>query len=339
MGAALILGWFLITALQSESDNRHASGKEKVWILCGFCLASLFALPVSAFVLGKSVQVYHFSEHIEKVIYLTILVFFLSTFSLRSLLFPDRGPRIAGKRVRTIQVLAVILLSLVATVSTALQYSQVSGHMRPDFEEYQSLTNYRSDFLEVSNELSIHRSQGAQVIGTLDAQLFSWWVSFQNGQSFIPDPALTRLPDSVVEYRLAAFCRMLELGSDEFRALINQPYVTNFWLSHDKYQASQAHTFAPLSDYDPAVQTRIGQTDINSSWDLAIPNSEQARLLLLYESVDLQKVYAKLRLDLIVLTKDAGSRNFVPSSGLFELSFENGTFRIWTKTSGQQGLE
>ena len=132
---------------------------------------------------------------------------------------------------------------------------------------------------------------------------------------------------------------MLELGSDEFRALINQPYVTNFWLSHDKYQASQAHTFAPLSDYDPAVQTRIGQTDINSSWDLAIPNSEQARLLLLYESVDLQKVYAKLRLDLIVLTKDAGSRNFVPSSGLFELSFENGTFRIWTKTSGQQGLE
>ena len=338
-GAALILGWFLITALQSEFDSRQSSGKQKVWILCGFCLASLFALPVSAFVLGKSVQVYHFSEHIEKVIYLTILVFFLSTRSRRSLLFPDRGPRIAGKRVRTIQVLAVILLSLVATVSTALQYSQVSGHMRPDFEEYQSLTNYRSDFLEVSNELSIHRSQGAQVIGTLDAQLFSWWVSFQNGQSFIPDPALTRLPDSVVEYRLAAFCRMLELGSDEFRALINQPYVTNFWLSHDKYQASQAHTFAPLSDYDPAVQTRIGQTDINSSWDLAIPNSEQARLLLLYESVDLQKVYAKLRLDLIVLTKDAGSRNFVPSSGLFELSFENGTFRIWTKTSGQQGLE
>ena len=330
-GAALILGWFLIVALRSESNDQNATKKEDIWLLCGFCLASLLALPVSTFVLGKSVQVYHFSEHLEKVVYLSILVFLLSTLRLRSLLFSGRSEKGAGKEVRTFGVWMVILLSLVATVSSALQYSQVSGHMRPDFEEYHSLTNYRADFLEVANELSVHRSQGAKVVGTLDAQLFSWWLSFQNGYSFILDPALTPLPDSVIEYRLAAFCHILGLESEEFIALVNRPYVINFWLSHDKYQASQAHTFSPLSDYDPAVREEIRRTDINSSWNLAIPNEEQKRLLRLYESVDLQKVYAKLKLDLIVLTKDASSRDFVPPPELFELSFENGTFRLWRR--------
>lgn len=330
-GAALILGWFLLAALQGGSKDRHPYRKEGIWLLCSFCLASLLVFPVSAFVLGKSVQVYHFSEHIEKVVYLTILVFFLSTLSLKSLLFSGRNPKRAEERLGTIKVLAVILLSTVATVSSALEYSEVSGHMRPDFEEYQSLTNYRSDFLEITNELSIHRRQGAQVIGTLDAQLFSWWISFQNGHSFILDPSLTPLPDRVVENRLAAFCRILGLGSEEFKALINRPYVTNFWLGHDKYQASQAHTFAPLSDYDPEVRERIERADINSSWNLAIPNSEQERLLLLYESVDLKQVYAELALDLIVLAKDAGSRDFLPAPELFKLSFENETFRLWTR--------
>ena len=306
-GAAFILGWFLIASLQGKSDNRQTHRRKNTWLLCGFCLASLFALPASALVLGKSVQPYHFSQHIEKVVYLTVLVLFLSTLDLRSLLFSNPLRKVGAARVGTIKVLVVILLSLVATVASALRHSQVSDHMRPDFEEYQSLTNYRSDFLEVTNRLSIHKSQGATVVGTLDAQLFSWWISFQNGHSFIFDPGLTRLPDSVIEHRLAAFCRILGMAAEEFRALINRPYVTNFWLSHDKYQASQAHTFAPLSDYDPAVGEGIERTDINSSWNLAIPNGEQERLLLLFESLDLQKVYAELKLDLIVLTKDASS--------------------------------
>src|SRR5262249_51541301 len=115
------------------------------------------------------------------------------------------------------------------------------------------------------------------------------------------------------------------------RAFIQRTYVNHFWLGHAKYQASRAFTFAPLSDYDEAVQLRIRATSVLDNFKVAVPNSEQRRLVADFETL---KPELK-RLDLVVLSNDESLARFAPPEDQFRLSYRNSTFRVWKQASGE----
>jgi hypothetical protein len=228
-----------------------------------------------------------------------------------------------------IPIYAIILVGVVASFGHAVRLSQKDTHMRSELEEYGSLTQYRTDFQGVTHELRQYSQLGDRVIGTFDHQLYSWWITFEQGFSFIPDPLFFTGADRDIEQRLAFLCRMLGMSPAQFHTFMMRPYVNHFWLAHNKYKVSKLHTFAPLSDYVlEDVQAAIEQAGTLGG-RFAIPLSEQERLQQDYAALD--HVPGNLKLDVLVLTNDVFLRRFHPPEGLFELIYENTTFRVWRR--------
>jgi hypothetical protein len=299
-------------------------------------LTALLALPATSFLLGSTVQAYHFQETFSRITSLLVLMIGVNAIDLLPIaleraLRPLHGREAVAAAVhgivqRTVVVTAVVI-SLLMTTRFARAMPAYERHMRPEFPEWRALPTYRRDFVQLARELESERYKDDVVLGTFDHQLWSWWVTFRPGSTFFSDAMITTLRGSEIERRLMLFCKVLGLNARQFEELINHRVVNIFWLAHDKYQASQAHTFAPLSEYAPEERAAIDETSILSSWAVAIPDSERQRL-----SDKFQRVQpAGERLDLIVLTKDAIAGDFHPAGDGFALTYENDTFRVWQK--------
>jgi hypothetical protein len=122
------------------------------------------------------------------------------------------------------------------------------------------------------------------------------------------------------------------MDRDQFATFVRRPYVMIFWMSCAKYQGTQAYSFAPIADYTPEDQKKIQTTPGFLNFTVALPLSQEKRLVELFESPATGKID---RLDLVVLTKDESMTGFAPPESEFELSFENRLFRVWTRRSGQ----
>ena len=208
-----------------------------------------------------------------------------------------------------------------------------SQHMRAaTFDDWAGLPDYRRHFAALVRELEKPAYADSRVIGTFDLQVYSWWATFHSGYSFLPEAFLTTASDQEIEDRLLRFCRLLGLDDAAFLKLINRRYVTVFWLGCDKYQASVAHSFSTLDDYSPAERAKIGATSFASSWNMAIPISEQNRLVHSYQMTSVDQI-ALPRLDVIVLLK--ALEPFTPPADLFEPRYENAVFKVWSRKATQ----
>jgi hypothetical protein len=118
------------------------------------------------------------------------------------------------------------------------------------------------------------------------------------------------------------------MSSQDFSTFARRDYVMIFWMSCAKYQGTRAYSFAPLEDYSEPDRRLITTTPGYLNFTVALPMSQQARLLNLFDTVDLRDLS---RLDLIVLTKDESVAQFAPPDGAFELTFENRLFRLWKR--------
>ena len=76
------------------------------------------------------------------------------------------------------------------------------------FDDWATIPDYRRDFGALAKELGTPRYSSAVVIGTLDIQVYSWWMTFHRGYSFLPEAFSTTLPDSEIEERLIQFGRI-----------------------------------------------------------------------------------------------------------------------------------
>jgi hypothetical protein len=301
-------------------DSKQQRGIE---LLCGLGIVACFALPISFVVLGKGVQLYHFLDRLTRVLALALLVF--------SLQFASGVQRPAvTPEIKRLLSLGLIGLSIALPLREATQLTRVSQHMRSDFPEYQALPNYRQNFTALVQELSKPEYQTVQVLGTLDIQVYAWWVAFRQGFSFLPEAPLTTVGDAEIEERLGIFCRLIGMNTGDFQALLQRNFTHIFWLGHDKHQASGAHRFAPLSDYDPPVQAMIRRTGILNSLNIALPNSERDRLTQQFQALGTKPLRAR-RLDLIILGTDASVRDFAPPPALFEPLYQNAAFRVWRR--------
>lgn len=336
VGASFACGLFFIIAfLQGHSGKKgHTLHQPQILLLPFSCFAACIALPILGIVLGKGVQIYHLHERFYSIFSLALFVSFLYMLFYLSDIFGKDHEKDTQKLFQKfgwfyhVLALGMILLSVLATFQMASFYSQKNSHMRIDLAEYASLTNYRSDFVEIVNELLSPTYKDSSVIGTFDQQLFNWWVGLNKKFSFLPSTAFSMVSDDEIETRLLAFCKLLGMNIEDFRTFINRQYVNGNWLALNKYQASKAYTFSPLSDYDPDIQKKIEMTSILDSWYLAIPNGEQNRLIQKFKTMP-DNAWKNWRLDLIILTNDESLRNFSPPSDNFELIYENETFRMW----------
>ena len=334
LAALGICGGGLVCLIRQKYNTRESRGFEaRIGILISFCMTSCLALPLLTGLFSKGIQLYHFLDRFRRMLSFTSLVFFLYSLRLLPLYFPQqlfRKPRLFQKYWKTSSVImAVGVLSVLATLSHAYQLAQRETHMRTDFKEYATLIGYRNDFLEVVKVLLQCNPADTAVLGTLDHQLSSWWTGFKNGYSFFSDPCNSPLPDKDLELRLIAFAKLLNMNSRDFITFINREYVNYFGYGCFKYKVSPLYTFAPHSEYDADIlQRKLSQIGILSG-EVLLPISEQQRLLSLYERTT--DSVQEFRLDLLVLTNDESLRSFVPPTETFELIFQNPSFRIWKK--------
>ncbi|MBD2325761.1 hypothetical protein [Alkalinema sp. FACHB-956] len=333
----LLWGWFLGLAGDRSAQSRRGLG-----LIAILSVAACFALPISTVILGQTVQIYQFFDRFLRVMGFGLVIY--GSYGLRQL-FQRVQPEGLPQRWRAIGLATGLALALLFPFREAQALVSNGQHVRADFPEWQALPDYRHNFNALVAELAKPEYHSAKVLGTLDVQVYAWWVTFQNGASYLPEAPLTTVSDREIEARLLSFCKLLNLSPQAFVGLINRSYTNLFWLGHGKYQASRAYTYAPLSDYFPAVQQQIGRTGLLNSLSVALPISEQRRLLETYwqtpgptgsnsklESSKLEN--SKLdspRLDIIVLTQDASLQGASPIDPDFELTYENPAFRLWRR--------
>jgi hypothetical protein len=121
--------------------------------------------------------------------------------------------------------------------------------------------------------------------------------------------------------------KALLLTADQFAELVSTDAVLLYWLGLEKYQASRAFTFAPISSYTPQQQARITETSVFDNWHLILPPRELDRLRRAYDVHEGAATSRKL--DCIVLTRMES--HITPDTALFVLSYANPTFRVYTR--------
>jgi hypothetical protein len=302
--------------------------------LAGLCTASYLSLPLTCVLFGKTLQVYHFAISFHVFVFLALLVFCLAglTAIIDAAARLDAKPLFRTAAVNLVRV--VVAVVLVFSIRWSLERAELlagrTGHVRSDFPEWQALgPTYRSDFAALVRELSKPDYAGREVVGTFDHQVYAWWATFRPGCCFLPDAALSVLPDEGIENRLIALCRTVGMSGPQFREFVLRRYASIFWLGHAKYQASQAYTFAPLSDYTPDQQRKISKTDVRGSWGSLVPRSEADRLLYKFDSTAGGALPG--RLDLIVLTKDESLSGLSPAEADFAPAYANDSFSLWRR--------
>lgn len=331
----LLYALFLIklTQLFAPPDIR----KKRILGIClfwGLSAIACFAMPISLIVIGKGVQLYHFFDRFLRIQLITFLIFSLYGGELLLQLIQQNRQHLSQLQNKTslkqFAIVIVLTLSLLMSLREAVFISANAQHMRPDFPEWESLKNYRQNFTELVEELSKPNYQNQQVLATFDVQTYVWWVAFQEKNSYLPSAALSTVADREIEYRLSTLCKLIGMNTENFLNFIDRTYVNIFWLGHDKYQASRAHTFSELSDYLPEVQKSILQTGVLNSLNVAIPISEQLRLVSQFNQLDRDKINLP-RLDLVVLTTDQSLQGFAPPATEFDLSYQNPVFKVWRR--------
>ncbi len=315
------------------STPERAAGR---LVLLAITVGALFAMPITNIVLGQGIELYHYRDTFSRFLSLALLVYVVQFGQALwdTLVASNKTGWIGRRGYRSLHVAligAAILACLFYTWRFALVLPRRSDHLRSEFAEWDSLSDYRRNFVELTRELSRDAYDGKLVLGTFDTQVWSWWVTFRGGYSFLADACTSNTSDAELERRLGLLAKTVGMTHAEFAAFIRRRYVDIFWLGCSKYQASKAHTFAPLWDYPEGVPGAIAGSSIFSSFNVALPLTTRQRLAALYDELALP---AAERLDLIVLTKDESLAAFAPSPKESSLVFENDVFRVWTRIPG-----
>lgn len=312
-------------------------------ILSFICIIAYLSLPISVLILGQGIQLWHFHERFIRIFSFTTIIFILYSLSLFYEFFKKNLKKLESKRIlnylflKRLILILLVILSLSVTIKQAYVFSQNNQHQRGNLvPEEPLLTNYRDDFVLLTKELTKKEYKDCKVMGTFDFQLCLWWVAFNRGYSYTPDPFLTTVPDYEIESRLINLCKIIGMPNDNFKKFINQSYVHVYWLGHNKYEASSLYTFYPIADYNKDEQEKIRVSGFDATWwNIIIPNSERLRLLNRYLN---EPIIDNLKLDLVVLTNDKIFKSNAPPQGKFILSYKNPTFRVWRRKENEKKI-
>lgn len=296
-------------------------------------LAAYFAMPVSSFLLGKGVQLYHFDDRWLVFSSYAVLVFvlFLATGALDRV---RRRLRRRGRRRRAFRLaealLGMVTLLLSLQMLRAMDYGRPEGPVREDIPSYDQLPDYYDNFVALVRELESERWRDARVLGTLDHQLYVWWTAFEHKAMYVSDPCYSTIDDDETERRLLSFLQLVGARSEQIPLLVSDQGIHIFFLGCAKYQASKAHHYGPIEEYPPADQRVIREGPVTANWTLAIPRSELQRLRMRFQRVRLRDVpFASP--DVIVLNASDRARGLEPPQKSYDRKYANGAFEVWKR--------
>lgn len=324
---------FLEFLKRSFPDSVNAIHSRSSRLFSYLCLSACFSLPISVFLLGKTIQPYHFKMVSDTYSSYAMLIHLLILFEVAAAILQPFRDRVFRRRLwHIVYIFAVMLCLLLFSMRMALKTTRLTNHIRADIPEWKNLPDYRVHFVALVQELQSKKYTSCRVVGTFDSQVTYWWLTFGGGKGFLVDPMISTLSDDEVESRLIDFCRLLGMTPNTFSAFISQNYINLFWLGLNKYQASRAHTFSHLEDYSPEDRKRIlstpGVQHWEETWTVFIPLSEQKRLRARFER---EKSLHSRRLDLIILNRNEIAAGLSPVSQDFVLEFENPVFQVWVR--------
>ena len=315
--ALILVGYYIF---KTTADQIKKTG---LFFLFALLLASLLSLPFSCIFLGKVVQIGHFWNNYMATLAFVQLCLILYVFKNENISATDQKPKSAT-------LFLVVACALVGSFRDAQKSAQFTTPVRRDITEWSSLPSYRTDFNALVQELEKSNYTAVDVLGSFDVQLLSWWKTFHHGHVFNPDVFASVIPDQEVESRLIQMAKLIGMNKEQFLSFLERRYVSLFFLGQCKYQASLAHTFAPMNDYTPDQQKEIqDSTSIFSTFTIIIPKSEKLRL---GTAFDLEIPEPNKRsLDLVVLTNDESLISFIPDPKVFKEIYKNASFRAYAK--------
>ena len=323
-----VVAWVL-GRQSSHSMDPHSDAQSSSRVLfVATCIGALAAMPVTSIVLGKGIELYHYRDAFTRYFSLALVVVTLHA--------GGTIWRIAGRTQRRPEraaapwaiVLPAALVCVFFTWRFATANPQRADHMRSEFKEWSAFGDYRQPFVELVRELSRTDYHDHLVLGTFDHQVWSWWMTFRGGYSYLADACTTNATDAELERRTAQLARLVGMSRSDFETFARRRYVMIFWMSCSKYQGTQAYSFAPLDDYSEEDRRTIAGAPDYLNFTVALPLSQQARLGNLF---DVTRTRDMGRLDLVVLTKDESMKGLAPPASDFELTFENAVFRLWKR--------
>lgn len=294
------------------------------------------AIPLTTFVLGKAVQIYHFPVIARDLDSMCCIVCLAAAADVLARIAVRKTHGLPRFGWQPAALLALICLGALAYKIHFDRSSPQNGYIRADsFPELDGLsrTPYRVEFADLTRHLLSLGNPKHMVLGTFDHELCAWWLTFNQGCSYLADPFLSTVPDSEIEARFASFCHLLGMSPNEYAQIIQQPTMNLFWISCDKYQASRAYTYSALSDYSSSQRADIAHTTILDNWHIAVPLSEQRRLLTAYEA---SPSGLRGELDVIVLTNEKAFRDHAPPASQWHLSYQSPRFRVYVPSSNSR---
>ncbi len=333
----IVAAWLLKRQVADSRDPRRLAQPTGLAFFVAVCVGSLVAMPLTSVLLGQAIELYHYRDSFTRYFSLAALVAGLHACEAvwrharsrsRSIEVPADSQVRAAVGMGWAVIVPAAVLCCVFVWRFATSNPTRSDHMRSDFSEWAALGDYRRPFVELARELSNKRYDNDLVLGTFDHQVWSWWVTFKGGYSYLADACTTNAKDVELERRAAQLARLIGMSRADFVTFARRDYVMIFWMSCSKYQGTQAYSFAPLDDYSEPDRHKISSTPGYLNFTVALPLTQQARLGSLFETIDLRELN---RLDLVVLTKDESVGQFAPPDSEFSLTFENRLFRLWRR--------
>jgi hypothetical protein len=330
-----LLGATLVAVLATRFVRPETSRLGLGLAVVGFvAVVSMFALALFSVVLGYNIQTshfhdrwYRFSSYAFMAAGLWLLLGFWTLLRKRA----AHGIRLWLVE-RLLPCVGVVLLALATVAQLTRDYAHVitAGPPRFEFARYTNVPNYRGNLSGLMAALKVERERGARILGTLDHHVLVYWTAFLNGFVFVPDPFSSAAPDAEIERRLLAFAKLVGLPPALLAGFLEDPAILNFFLGHNKYQASIAHHFAPLSDYSPAVRASIEKSAIYDTWRLALPISERQRLERRFAEVPPAGEGGLAAPDLLLLSTVDLSAGLLAPPDHYDLVYENQAFRLWS---------
>ncbi|MGO9921576.1 MAG: hypothetical protein ACLQIB_43650 [Isosphaeraceae bacterium] len=335
----LACAYALFRVFGAEIDRYHGEGWERSLrrLMVSFGLIVVLAytmMPLSMIVLGKAIQIYHFVGRARVLsLHCTIACFAIGLdFIYRSVAARLAWPATRMTVIGAVPLLALGVAILVERVRTDVA-SRYVQHLRLDSHaalDRLGKEPYRTEFAGLARHLS-EKSMGKRlVIATFDPLVYSWWLTFKGGYSFLAEAAFSTVPDRIVEDRLIALCHWIGMSPDEFAAFVQIWSVHSWWLESAKYQATKAHTFSSFDDYTADDQRRIRRSTIYHTWRTILPKSEVERLRQKFKRVS-RTDYDRWELDLIVLTNDGTQAAHAPPADAWRMCFESPRFRVYER--------
>ena len=298
-------------------------------------LISLFSGPLSLLVLGKGIQIHHYSKAAEMNLgyALVLCAGWLAQDVLRRFYKNRQIARLLTPGVGNLGFALAMVGCLAFAIS--LRYKSLDDtwwgrnqpRTPPRFVTTVQESLYRSSFSALHAMLVQPGLKQAEVLGTFDGQLANWW-EYRGRYLYLPDIFNSTVSDQEIEKRIYGFMRLMMVAPEEFDQILENRYFLLRVLAGEKYLANAIYMRWPLQDYSREAQARIVRTSIVNEVNLELPLPEKQRLMDGYRHFDpLTQPFRKL--DVIVLSKGELRQYMHPEKSKLSLKWSNDIFELW----------